>query len=277
MSAQLPPSSVPFCRPEPRSPGGGPLTASTLLPSSNTPQSGGFTLMPRRLCRWHGPLGVLPLCLSLSGSAAADDGLAASAADRSSFVLELRTFGGGAALKLRATDESGSQTKPVVDFDAISWGAAARVGWDLGAHVQLGATASVAKYWRIGTLEVHDAQTFDDYYFQFDDSPSLWAPIGAFVEIHSSADLGIFIGLALSLGYVPPVARPRAGSSDAEMYMAGYALEAGYDASRSGPHSFGVFLRYSAWAGGESPLHTDFPESLRLAELTLGARWAFRP
>ena len=233
--------------------------------------------MPRAFARKRAALAGVPLCLTLAGSAAAQDGPAASAADGSSFVLELRTFGGAAALKLRSADESTLRTEAVVDFDAIAWGAGARAGWDLSADVQLGVTASIVKYWRAGKLEVRDPEAFGDYYFQFDDTPSLWAPVGAFLELHPVRDVGAFVGLALSLGYVPAVAHPRPNSNDAEMYMAGYALEAGYESSRSSPHTFGVFLRYCAWTGGESPLYTDFPEGLSLGELTIGTRWAFRP
>ena len=248
-----------------------------LLPTSITVRGRINTAARWALRRCPVALGGLPLLLlSVTGPAAAQDGPLPNAGDGSTFVLELRTFAGGAALSLSDTDESTSRSKPVVDFDAMAWGAGARAGWNIDAHFQLGASASVVNYWRSGKLDMRNAQTTGDYFFQFDDTPTLWAPIGAFVEIHLWRDVGAFVGLAVSLGYVPPVGKPRPNSIDPEMYLAGYALEAGYDSSRSAPYAVGVFLRYSAWTGGESPLSTDFPEGLTLGELTIGARWAIR-
>lgn len=253
------------------------LPASAVLRISNTGRGRIRTVIPSGwLARLQ--LGAIALCLSLAGSAAAEAPRAGSGPDSSSLVLELRTFGGGAGLELRDTDQSvlNPRARAVVDFDAVAWGVAARGGWEGGSHVQLGGTVSVVSYWRAGELRVRDAVALGDELFQFDDSPNLWAT-GAFVELYPVKDLGAFVGLTLSLGYLPPVWAPRPGTIDAPMYLVGYALEAGYESSRSKPHALGVFLRYSAWTGGESPLFTDFPESLSLGELTLGARWAFRP
>jgi hypothetical protein len=248
--------------------------ASAVLPSSNTTRGPRRTVVPR--C--HPALGAIPVCLSLAGNAAAETPRATNGADSSSFVLELRTFAGAAGLELRDTDETlrVAGSRAVVDYDAIAWGVGARAGWDTSPYVRLGATVSVTGYWRTGKLQVRDAEALADELFQFDDSPSLWAP-GAFLEISPVRDLGVFLGLTLSLGYVPSVSEPRPNTIDAPMYLGGYALEAGYQSNRSSPHALGVFLRYSAWTGKESPFFTDFPESMSLGELTLGARWAFRP
>lgn len=246
---------------------------SRLLHSRNTDSGRAFTRVLRKLRRSGPALAGLFLC----GSAAADEGQARHAHQASRFVLDLRTFAGVATHRLSVTDDTTYRSKEVVDFDAIAWGVAARVGFDASAHVRLGATASVEQYWRTGKFVVHDAEAFGDEFFQFDGTPRLWSPIGLFAEVHPWADLGAFVGLTLALGYIPPVTHPRPGTIDAGQYLAGYALEAGYGSRRSSPHAFGVFLRYSAWTGGESPLHTDLPEGQSLGEWTLGGRWAFYP
>jgi hypothetical protein len=246
---------------------------SFVLHCSNALCGGVFTDVVRKLRCCSPILATLFLC----GNAAADEGRALHTHEDSSFVLDLRTFAGIATHRLSATDEATSRSKEVVDFDALAWGAAARVGFDASAHVRLGATASVEQYWRTGELAVRDAEALGDRFFQFDDTPRLWSPLGLFAELHPWADLGAFVGLSLALGYVPAVEHPRPGTIDADQYLAGYALEAGYGSLRSSSFPFGVFLRYSAWSGSESPLHTDYPEGQSLGEWTLGGRWAFCP
>ena len=243
-----------------------------MLHSSNTARGSRVTRIWRELCGCSTALAGLFLC----GSAAADE-TPAPPPSGSIFVLDLRTSAGIATHRLSVSDPSTYRAKSVVDFDAIAWGIAARAGGNVSRHLQLGATAALEQYWRSGKLEVHDAEAFEDEFFQFDDTPRLWSPIGAFAEVHPWADLGAFVALTLALGYVPAVAHPRPGTFDADQYLAGYGLEVGYGSRRSGPHAFGVFLRYSAWTGGESPLHTDLPEGWALGEWSLGGRWAFYP
>jgi len=245
----------------------------SVLHTGNTRCGGSVTrAFPGPRCCWLVLAGLL-LCTS----AAADDGNSPNADEGSSFVFELRTFGGVARHRLSNTDESTYRAREVVDFDAVAAGVAARAGFDLSAHVRMGAALSVEQYWRTGKFAVHDAEAFGDEYFQFDDTPRLWSPIALFAEVHPWSDLGAFVGLNLGLGYLPPVAQPRPRTIDAGQYLAGYALELGYGSTRSSRHGWGVFLRYSAWAGGESPLHTDTPEGLTLGEWTLGGRWTFCP
>ena len=250
-----------------------PRLPCSVLHLGNTRCGGrGTRRLPEPQCSWLVLAGLL-----LCRSAAADDGSARNADEGSSFVFELRTFGGVARHRLSNTDQSTYRAREVVDFDAVAAGVAARAGFNLSAHVRMGAALSVEQYWRTGKFDVRNPEAFGDEYFQFDDTPRLWSPIALFAEVHPWSDLGAFVGVNLGLGYLPAVAQPRPGTIDAGQYLAGYALELGYGSTRSSRHAWGVFLRYSAWAGGESPLHSDTPEGLTLGEWTLGGRWAFCP
>lgn len=224
----------------------------------------------------HCALGVLACGLSLASSAAAGEG-AEPTAGTSPAVLEVRLLGGGAALELLHTDQSVYRSVPVVDYGALGGGLGLRLGMDLGSHAQLGWMGSISRYGRTTGFDVHDREAFTDELFQFDDSPDLWTPLGAYLELYPVPELGAFLGVGAGLGFVPPVARPRPGTFDATMYVAGFSLEAGYETSRSERHALGVFLRYAGWSGTESPLFTDFPEGIRIAELSIGIRLALRP
>lgn len=192
-------------------------------------------------------------------------------------MVEVRLLGGGAALDLRHTDQSVYRSVPVVDYQALGGGFGMRVGMDIGRYVQFGWTGSVMKYARVGGFDVHDQEVFSDELFQFDDSPDLWAPVGGYLELYPAPEVGAFLAVGGGLGYVPPVERPRPYTFDAAMWMAGYFLEAGYESSRTERYALGVFLRYARWRGAESPLYTDFPEGISVAELSLGVRLARRP
>ena len=224
------------------------------------------------LSRWPAALlcGSLALCLPRIATAADDS--EASAAPTRTFSLELRAFTGGAAL-----EHISWEGPTIVELGAATLGVGARAGWFAGSHVQLGIAASVAKYWRAGKIDVRDAQAFNDEYWNFDDSPVLWAPFGAFIEFYPTQQRGFFFGVGAALGYLPAVANPRPNSIDIPFYTAGYSFEAGYEWSLSHGQGIGVLLRYTGWSGTESPLSTDFPETLSLADLTLGARWTFQP
>ena len=218
-------------------------------------------------CAWAAALVV---CVVGAASASSAQALEVAPASREAptFSLELRALGGGAAVGLAADDE------PVVDFDATAFGLGARLGWFADPHLQIGATASIVRYSRAGEIEVRNAEIYADEFWLRETSYTLWSPIGAFIEMYPFR--GFSVGVSGSLGYVP-APTPPPGTITSTLYMAGYALELGYDTSRLERHGAGVFLRYAAWTGGESPLHTDFPDSIASSELTLGARWTFRP
>jgi hypothetical protein len=222
--------------------------------------------------RWPAALLCCSAALCLPRIATAGNDAEASAAPARRFSLELRAVTGGAALEHIAFEGP-----TIVELGAATLGVAARAGWFPDSHVQLGMAASVAKYWRAGKIHVRDAEAFNDPYWQFDDSPVLWAPFGAFIELYPTRERGFFFGVGAGLGYIPEVAHPRPNSIDIPMYTAGYSLEAGYDWSLSQRQGLGVLLRYAAWSGEESPLSTDYPEQLSLSELTLGVRWTFQP
>ncbi len=224
---------------------------------------------------WRSALGALCLGFSVASSAAAEDG-AAPAARASSAVFEVRLLGGGAVLEMSDTDESLYLSVDVADYRSLGGGLGLRLGMDVGGYLQFGWTGSVMKYARAGGYTVHNQAAFDAELFQFDDTPDVWAPLGGYLELYPAPEVGAFLGLGFGLGYVPPVERPRPGTGDAPMYLAGYFLEAGYETSRSERFSLGVFLRYAGWSGGESPLYTDYPEGIRIAELSLGIRLARR-
>ena len=93
-------------------------------------------------------------------------------------------------------------------------------------------------------------------------------------DVQASCPWGLPITGELSV----MLGRARATNGHAAFaYLAGCALEIGYDTDRCAPHVFGAFLRYGAWIGTESPLFTDFPDELSSGELTIGARWNFSP
>jgi len=190
--------------------------------------------------------------------------------DPVSFFGELRLIGGGAAVGWKSNDT------PVVDQQAATLGLGLRVGWPLGSHVHLGAAASVARYSRVGQLEVREEQTFNHPYWLRETSYTLWALPGPFLEIYPWKDEGLFFGLTASLGWMPANSNLPPNTIDRGLIMAGYALEAGYEFVRTQVHGPGVFLRYAGWGGMQSPLYTDFPDRVNSRELTLGLRWTLR-
>jgi hypothetical protein len=106
-----------------------------------------------------------------------------NAAPARSFSFELRAFTGGAAL-----EHVSFEGPTIVELAATTLGVGARAGWFAGSHVQLGLAASVAKYWRAGKVDVRDAEAFNDQYWQFDDSPVHWEPLGAFLEFYPTRE-----------------------------------------------------------------------------------------
>jgi hypothetical protein len=188
---------------------------------------------------------------------------AAPAARSSGSSLELRALGGVSGVAWTQSGGAG------VDQQAAVMGLGARWGLSFpGARLQFGWIASVEHYSPVEQVGVRFAEPDD---WLRGNSYTVWSPAGLFFEVYPFK--GAFLGLSGSLGYVPSV--ETATRLAGEMYLAGYALEVGYDTNRGAPHVFGAFLRYAAWSGRESPLFTDFPDELSSGEVTLGARWSF--
>ena len=57
--------------------------------------------------------------------------------------------------------------------------------------------------------------------------------------------------------------------------VSGYSLELGYELSRAAKVGPAPFVRYSRWAGEESPIASEHPDGLVSRELLLGLRWSF--
>jgi hypothetical protein len=248
--------------------------------------------------RWHNMLGAGLAVLAVAGGSSAAEGpapRAASAAegpaphaaaaaedpaprgvDWVSFLLELRAIGGGAAVGWTATDSEGVNDIPVVDQYASTFGLGLRAGFPIGSYVNLGYTASFARYSQVGELEVRDAEAFGDEYWLRETSYTLWSPVGVFLELYPITGNGFFFSLTGSLGWMPANTNLPPNTIDEGLIMAGYALEAGYEFDRTQKHGPGAFLRYAGWAGSQSPLYTDFPEGVDSRELTLGLRWTLR-
>ena len=131
------------------------------------------------------------------------------------------------------------------------------------------------RYSRVGSLDVRDVATYTDKFWLSETSYTVWSPLGGFIELYTNADKGLFFGVSGSIGHIP-APPPPPGTITTSRYMAGYAIEAGYETSRLG-HGLGAFLRFSGWTGTQSFLFTDFPEGLDSRELTLSLRWTFRP
>ena len=165
---------------------------------------------------------------------------------------------------------------PVVDQHAAIFGLGLRAGFPIGSHVQLGGTASVARYSQVGELEVQDAETFADQYWLRETSYTLWSPAGVFLDVYPITDNGFFFGLTGSLGWMPANSNLPPNTIDEGLIMAGYALEVGYELDRTSKHGPGLLLRFAGWNGTQSPLYTDFPDGVDSRELTLGLRWSLR-
>jgi hypothetical protein len=170
----------------------------------------------------------------------------------------------------------GATDVPVVDQYASTFGLGLRAGFPIGSHVNLGATASVARYSQVGELEVRDAAAFSDEYWLRETSYTLWSPVGVFLEIYPIKDNGFFFGVTGSVGWMPANSHLPPNTTDLGLIMAGYALEAGYELDRTEKHGPGVFLRFAGWGGTQNPISTDFPDGVDSRELTLGLRWTLR-
>jgi hypothetical protein len=185
-------------------------------------------------------------------------------ASRSS--LELRALGGGSSVAWTQSGGAG------VDQGAVVMGLGARGGLSFPrAHLQFGVIASVEHYSPVGEVQVRFAEPDD---WLRGNSYTVWSPAGLFFELYPFDGAGPFLGVSASLGYIPSIeTKTRLAGA---MYLAGYAVEVGYDTDRSAPHVFGAFLRrYGGWSGRESPFFTDFPDELSSSALTIGARWSF--
>jgi hypothetical protein len=250
------------------------LTDMALLtaPQSHT-ESGTAERMPRQpwLLSHTGRRCRATLCClavgALPGRANATETTPARQAASSGSSLELRALGGGASVAWTQSGGAG------VDQRAAVIGLGARGGLSFpGAHLQFGVIASVQHYSPIGQVRVHFGEPDD---WPRGNSYTVWSPAGLFFELYPFEGAGPFFGISASVGYIPSIETETrlAGA----MYLAGYAVEVGYDTNRSAPHVFGAFLRYGGWSGSESPFFTDFPDELTSGELTIGIRWSFGP
>lgn len=200
--------------------------------------------------------------------AATGRAVATGAEQHPDFSVELRLSGGGAALGLTQTQDSDPyQEIDVGDVAAATLGVGLQWGWFAGDQVQLGFTHSLTRYQWFGGGSVQNGLLYSEGYWTEQSGYTLISPLGVYVEVFPPSDLGLFVGLSGSLGFAA------SEGSGGTMIMAGYALEVGQQLNASSKRGLGLFLRYAGWAGGENPLHTDYPAGLGSHELTLGARW----
>jgi len=185
--------------------------------------------------------------------------------ERSGFSFDVRLTTGPARAEFTESDY------PVATFEALAIGGAARLGWFLGQHVLLGAELAGSWHGGVGSLRIHDPSYFSGRELPTQASYSVVAPLGVFVELYPLANEGWFLGVSGGIGGMglPSFA------GDSGALLSGYSLETGYELSGSAKIGFAPFLRYSVWAGEETPISTDHPDGILSRELLLGARWSF--
>ena len=185
--------------------------------------------------------------------------------ERSGFTFDLRVNTGAASAEFTESDY------PVADFDAIAVGAAARFAWFVGHHVLLGAELVGTWHGGVGKLRIHDTSYFNNRGIPESASYGVLAPLGVFVEVYPFDDIGLYASLGGGIGLIDLPLFADGGSGP----LSGYSLELGYELSGTAKVGPAPFLRYSRWAGEESPISSEHPDGLVSRELLLGLRWSF--
>ena len=184
---------------------------------------------------------------------------------RSGFSFDLRLNAGVASAEYTESD------RPVANFEAVVVGGAARFGWFWGQHVLLGAELAGAWHGGVGSLRIVDPSFFATDRQPRDANYGVLTPLGVFVEVYPWATQGWYASIGGAVGFIDLPRFSEAGGG----LLSGYSLELGYELSPAAKVGPAPFVRYSRWAGEESPLSTDHPDGLVSRELLFGLRWSF--
>jgi hypothetical protein len=185
--------------------------------------------------------------------------------ERSGFSFDVRLCVGAARAEFTESDY------PVADFDAVAVGGALRFGWFFGQHVLLGAELSGGWRGGVGTLSIHDPGYFSGKRLPDEASYGMLVPLGVFVEVYPMPGEGVYASLAGGVGFLD---LPRFSHGGGGL-LSGFSLELGYELSRAAKVGPAPFLRYSRWAGEESPIASEHPDGLLSREVLVGLRWSF--
>ena len=211
------------------------------------------------------------LCAALLGSTPAARATVVEApseapmTERSGFSFDLRLTAGPARAEFTESDY------PVASFEALTVGAAARLGWFIGPHVLLGAELAGSWHGGVGRLHVQDPSYFSGNGIPTEASYAVAAPLGVFVEVYPMSDQGLFLSVSGGIGVM---SLPRFAGDEGAL-LSGYSLELGYELSGAAKIGLAPFFRYSVWAGEESPISSEHPDGILSRELLIGARWSF--
>jgi hypothetical protein len=124
---------------------------------------------------------------------AAGRGTVTVGAEQPGFSMDLRLNGGGASLGfVQKQDTDPYQDIDVGEVAAATLGVGVQWGWFAGNHVQLGFAHSLARYQWSGQSSVESGLTYDDEGYWTEQSGfTLISPLGVYVEIFPSAEVGI--------------------------------------------------------------------------------------
>jgi len=185
--------------------------------------------------------------------------------ERSGFTFDMRLCVGAASAEFTESDY------PVADFDAVTIGGALRFAWFLGPHVLLGAELAGGWHGGVGKLSIHDPSYFTGKRLPDEANYGVLTPLGVFVEVYPLPGEGVYASLGGAIGFID---LPRFSHGGGGL-LSGYSLELGYELSRAAKVGPAPFVRYSRWAGEESPMASEHPDGLVSRELLVGLRWSF--
>lgn len=212
--------------------------------------------------------------LGVATPASADDGSASmyveaprptEMTERSGFTFDVRLGVGAASASFTESDYE------VANFEAVAVGGALRFGWFLGRHVLLGGEVAAVWHGGVGTLRIRDPGFFSGRRQPDEASYGVFAPLGVFVEVYPLPEEGLYASLGGGVGFMDLPKFSLGGTG----LLSGYSVELGYELSRAEKVGPAPFIRYSRWAGEESPITSEHPDGLVSRELLLGLRWSF--
>ena len=185
--------------------------------------------------------------------------------ERDGFTFDLRLGTGYARTRFDERDSL------IADCEALAIAGGARFGWFIGPHVLLG--AELAGSWQscASAVRVRDESYFTSKPRPEGASYGHFAPLGIFIEFYPWVREGWYASLSSGVG---GGGMPDFAEGDA-VFMAGYAIELGYELSGAAKVGPAPFLRYSAWGAEESPISSEHPDGMASSEWLVGLRWSF--
>lgn len=204
-------------------------------------------------------LATLLFASGLGSAARASEG-------RAGWTYDFRLGAGVATVRYEERDEV------VADFEAFVLGGGLRIGGFIGPHVVLGAELAATWGTRVGTLRRRYQNWFYDDYPR-SSSYGYFSPLGVFIELYPWTSQGWFVSASAGVGLMQlPQFSPAADGG----LMSRYALELGYELSRSGKEGPALYLRLDRWSGDELPWSSEHPDGLVSSQLLAGVRWTMR-